>query len=66
MKIKTFSKKLALNKATVVNLTNEQLDALKGGHPLTSYDIINHCYTQCIPSYCGIGELSKDCPTTAN
>ncbi|HLP47853.1 MAG TPA: class I lanthipeptide [Candidatus Kapabacteria bacterium] len=67
MRTKNFSKKLVLNRATVANLTNDQMRALKGGATETSYDVINHCYTLCVPGYCSpIGVISKDCQMTTN
>ena len=48
MKTKKFSRKLALNKETLVNLTDTQQSSVKGGAPLTSVDHIHNCYTLCV------------------
>lgn len=49
------TKKLVLNRGTVANLENVQMNDVKGGTifwPLTSYDVQHHCYTLCKPGYC--------------
>lgn len=64
MKIKNFSKKLVLNKATVINLPDGQMRAAQGGQPLTSFDIVNQCYTNCPTGICCPVLISQNCPPT--
>lgn len=59
MKTKKFAKKLALNKATVDNLTDTQQQSAKGGMPNTSVGHRYLCYTQC---HTGVCCTAIDCP----
>jgi hypothetical protein len=52
MKTKKVTKKLVLNKETVNNLTNPQMQMLKGGLPDTSKGIGNPCQTHCDTGFC--------------
>lgn len=52
MKPKTFSRKLALNKLTVSNLTDIQMQRAKGGLPNTSIGHVALCYTACNTGVC--------------
>ncbi len=60
MKTKNFPKRLSLSKETVVNLTYEKMQAIQGGLPLTSYNHIYMCYTQCRTGICCVSPNPGD------
>ncbi len=47
MKTKKMGNKLALNKATVTNLSSPQLAGVKGGCDCTCCDTCDTCFTDC-------------------
>ena len=47
MKPKKLSKKLVLRKETLAHLNDVDLDAVRGGWPLTSNNHVYDCYTRC-------------------
>lgn len=55
MKTKNFSKKLTLNKETIAQLRDEQLDEIRGGKPTNA----NTCYT-CFTN-CGASIVEPPC-----
>jgi len=59
--MKTFHRKLALNKKTVANLHNKELDTVKGGTLITIP--ISICGF-CTGETCGPCAYTVDCPTT--
>ena len=52
MKTKKFPRKLGLNKATVANLSNLSMQALKGGERWTSIGSPGVCDTKCPTGAC--------------
>ncbi|HLP60648.1 MAG TPA: class I lanthipeptide [Candidatus Deferrimicrobium sp.] len=64
MKTKKISKKMTLNKATLANLTNEQMQSAQGGLPETSWGVWNNCYTHCLTGVCCVAVITEGCQTT--
>lgn len=66
MKIKNFNKRLALNKNTIVNLNNDEMNGVHGGGPLSLNPICItlSCDTNCsLVSSCPTVTLDPSCPT---
>jgi len=66
MKTKKFDKKLALNKTTVANLNNAQMNDLKGGAPNTRItcpicDTLESCFATLCTICMSIPETFCDC-----
>jgi hypothetical protein len=57
MKKKTINKKMLLNKQTIANLGDEQMDRVKGGKPPTSFTTFT--------CTCWHTDLDENCPTTS-
>ena len=67
MKPKKFSKNLVLNKKTIVNLTDNMMDEVKGGKPPTMYTYcLYSCTGEPCTTYeketCGCYTLNPRCP----
>lgn len=52
MKVKKIGKKLELNKETLTNLSDVQLEGVKGGMDGTSYFHYYLCYSECNTGAC--------------
>lgn len=62
MKIKKVSKKLVLNRATVANLSDFQMDLARGGVTFTSFGVPHLCLSKC-PAFCQWAS-GENCPAT--
>lgn len=61
MKVKKVSKKIHLNKSTVVNLTESQMEAAHGGFPVPDpFYTVGACYSEvCSLSYCTLQPVTQ-------